>query len=108
MEQVPYHCKTQQKGWTPLPSIDFRVQGRDGMNLTDALNVRFDGPDGRDDLMFTHDSIGNSVSCRMEVRGFCDRTFIVTQSFTRLVQGIPRVRPKAGAANFFLCVRLVE
>jgi len=108
VEQVPYRCKTQQKGWERHPSIEFRVQGTKGMELTDALNLRFNGPDGRDDLMFTHDSIGNSVSCRIAVRGFCDRTLTITQSLIRLVQGIPRVRPKAGAANLFLCVRLVE
>ena len=78
------------------------------MQLTDALNICFDGPDGRDDLMFTHDSIGNSVSCRIAVSEFCDRTFFVTQSLVRLVHGIHRVRPEAGAANLFLCVRLVE
>ena len=106
--QVLYRCKTQQKGWAPLPSIEFRVQGEEGMSLTDALNIRFDGPDGRDDLMFTHDNIGNSVSCRIAVRGFCGHTSIATQSVIRLVHWIPRVRHKAGAANLFLCVRLVE
>jgi len=78
------------------------------MQLTDALNIHFPGPDDRDDLMFTHDSIGNSVSCRIIVRGFCDRTSTVTHSLVRLVQGVPRVRPKAGGAYLFLCVWLVK
>jgi len=78
------------------------------MNLTDALDIRFDGPDNRDDPMFVRGLIGNSVSCRIAVREFCDRISIVTQSLIRLVHGLPRVQTKAGTADLFLCVRFVE
>ena len=76
VEQVPYRCGTLQNGWTALhESIEFKVKGLEGINLIDAMNERFDGPDGRDDNMFTDDRIGNSISCRIEVRGFCDSDF---------------------------------
>ena len=42
------------------------------MKLTDIKNQCFSSLDRRDDLMFTHDRIGNSVSCRMSVRVFYD------------------------------------
>lgn len=72
VEQVPYQCKSSQKGWTPLPSIDFKVKGVEGIKLTDAMNLCFDGPDDRDEKMFTDDRVGNSVLCRIDVRGFSD------------------------------------
>ena len=71
-----------QKDWVPFPPIDFVVKGNKGMKLTDAMNPRFDGPDGRDDLMFTQDGIGNSVSCRLHVCGFRGGDSIVAQSPT--------------------------
>ena len=108
VEQVLYRYRAQQKGWEPQPSIEFRVQGTEGIKLTDALNIRFNGPDGRDDLMFTHDSTGSSVSCRIAVRGFCVGTPTITQSLIWLVHRISRVWPKAGAANLFPRVRLME
>ena len=40
------------------------------MRLTDAIHLHLDGLDRRDDPMFTHRSIGNSVSCGLWVRGF--------------------------------------
>jgi len=75
VEQVLYESESLQKNWTPLPPIEFKVKGVEGMNLVDAMNLRFDGPDDRDDPMFTDDSIGNSVSCRIDVRGFCHSSF---------------------------------
>jgi len=71
VEQDPYYCDTPQKGWIPLPPIDFKDKGKEGIKLTDAMNLRFDGPDGRDDPMFEDGDIGNSVTCRICVRGFC-------------------------------------
>ena len=70
VEQRPYQCKTSQKGCARLPSIYFKVEGLEGMKLTDAMNLLFNGPDDRDDLMFTNGGVGNSVSCRIDVRGF--------------------------------------
>ena len=52
------------------------------MKSIDAINPRFDGPDGRDDLMFTQDGIGISVSCRLHVCGFRGGDSIVAQSPT--------------------------
>ena len=72
VEQILYNRDNPRGGWAPLHSIDFAVDGQEGIKLTDAMNLRFNGPDGRDHPMFTHESIGNSVSCRMEVRGISD------------------------------------
>lgn len=71
VEQVLYEPWVAQKGWIPLDPITFNVKNVEGIKLTDAMNLRFDGPEGRDELMFTGDRVGNSVSCRIEVRGFC-------------------------------------
>ena len=68
VEQVPYESENLQKDWTLLPPIEFKVEGVEGMNLADAMNLRFDGPDDRDDPMFTDESIGNSVSYRIDIR----------------------------------------
>jgi hypothetical protein len=40
----------------------------EGIRLTDAKDTYFDGPESRDDLMFTAREIGSSVSCRILVR----------------------------------------
>ena len=61
--------------WTKLPDIVFRVGGVDGMKLTDAVNAYFNGPDGRDEFMFTNESIGSSFSCRIIVCSPCDYDF---------------------------------
>ena len=72
--QAPYRCETWQKGWTPLPSIHFKVKGMEGVKLTDAMGQSsgFSELDDRDDLMFTGGGVGNSVSCRINVCGFRD------------------------------------
>ena len=72
-EQILYNRDNPRGGWVPkFHSIDFTVYGREGIKLTDAMNLCFDGPDGRYHPMFTHESIGTSVSCRIEVRGISD------------------------------------
>ena len=68
VQLVPYQSGNSQNRWTRFPDIDVRVSGSAGIKLSDALNVYFDGPDGRDDLMFTNGAIGNSVLCRLSVR----------------------------------------
>ena len=73
--QDPYKPDIVQKGWIPLPSVAFDVNGVEGIKLTDAMKPRFNGPDGRDELMFTDGHVGNSVSCRIQVRGFYDSNF---------------------------------
>lgn len=72
VEQVPYQCKAAQKVWTLLKTIDFRIKGVEGMKLTDAMGLHFDGLDGRDDDMFENEGVGTSVSCRIHVRRFYD------------------------------------
>jgi len=72
VEQDPYHCEISQKGWIPLPPIVFKDKGKEGIRLTDAMNLHFDGPDDRDDPMFEDGNIGNSVTFRIRVREFCD------------------------------------
>jgi hypothetical protein len=69
VKQFKYQCENAQKGWGPLPSIDFTVLGQEGINLTDAINRNFSNLEGRDDPMFEGESTGNSVSCRIDVRG---------------------------------------
>lgn len=79
MEQIEYSCKAAQKDWETLPSIDFKVQGKEGIRLTDAMNTRFGGLEDRDLPMFEGEGTGNTVSCRLNVRGryrvgFCCRS----------------------------------
>ena len=69
VEQTLYKCGNEQNGWQRLASIDFTVVGVEGIRLTDATNLHFSYLDGRDDPMFEDEIIGNSVSCRIEVRG---------------------------------------
>jgi len=72
VEQTAYKSPNTQNSWRPLPSIDFKVlEGErklEGINLEDALNQYYSYLDGRDDFMFGDENIGNSISCRMEVR----------------------------------------
>ena len=41
----------------------------EGINLEDALNRCLSHLDGRDELMFGDESIGNSISCRVQISG---------------------------------------
>ena len=77
VEQAPYQLQVLQKGWTPLPSIHFKVKGMEGVKLTDAMcqSSGFSELDDRDDPMFTGGGVGNSVSCRINVCGFRDSYF---------------------------------
>jgi len=75
VEQFLYQCDVEQKGWTPSETIDFRVKGVGGMKFTDAMNLRFDGPDDRHEPVFEDDGVGTSVSCRIHVRGFYNSNF---------------------------------
>lgn len=68
--QVEYKDRKPRGKWVKLPDIDFRVKGKDGINLIDAKNERFDGPDDRDDLMFMDGNVGSSISCRMIFEGY--------------------------------------
>ena len=91
VQRVPYRRKTPQKGWAPLPQIDFKVQDKEGIKLTDAVDLHFNGLDGRDDPMFTHESIGNFVQlCLMNVRGFCDGISVAIQSHCLISSGDAR------------------
>ena len=99
VEQTVYQPRNAQKGWRPLPWVGFTIleEGRklEGINLEDALNQRYSHLDGRDDPMFEDESIGNSVSCRMEVcEHFYDefRCYLThLNPLISLVHGTPRV-----------------
>jgi hypothetical protein len=75
VNQVLYQCHTAQNGWTPLKTIDFSVEGVEGMNLADAKELHFNGLDGRDEPAFESGRVGTSISCRIHVRGFYDSNF---------------------------------
>ena len=66
--QTKFKLGITQKDWKPFPPIPFTVQGREGINLVDALNRHWAGLDGRDDAVFTQDGVGNSIALRMKVR----------------------------------------
>ena len=66
--QIKYKCENIQEYWKPFPPMPFTVQGREGINLVDALNMGWAGLDGRDDAVFTQSGVGNSISLRMKVR----------------------------------------
>jgi len=75
VESDLYQSENVQNGWIPRDPIVFKVKEIEGIKLTDAMNLRFDGPDDRDQLMFTDDHVGSSVSCRVKVRGSHDINF---------------------------------
>lgn len=68
MEQIKYKCETMQKDWTPLPPIPFTVQGHEGIDLGNAMQMNYSHLEHRDDPMFTDGATGGSISLRMEVR----------------------------------------
>ena len=90
MEQYEYQYKNPPKGWDPLPPIDFTVLGQEGINLTDAINQNFSNLEGRDDSMFEGESTGNSVSCRIDVRGRYYISFRFPQLLAELACKVPR------------------
>jgi len=76
IEQVLYKPDIVQRGWAPLETIDFKMNGVEGMRLTDAMDRYVGGLDGRDEPMFqSGGGVGNSVSCRIHVGGLDDSNF---------------------------------
>lgn len=70
VHQIEYKSGSPQGKLQQLPDINFRVKGKEGINLMDAMNERFDGPDGRDDLMFTDGNVKGTVACRIIFEGY--------------------------------------
>ncbi|KAF9789471.1 hypothetical protein BJ322DRAFT_537059 [Thelephora terrestris] len=68
VQQNMYRCESAQR-WKPLPPIDFIVQGCEGINLVDAMNMNFSHLDDRDDPMFADKETGNTVSLRIDFVG---------------------------------------
>ncbi|KAF9789433.1 hypothetical protein BJ322DRAFT_1042215 [Thelephora terrestris] len=68
VQQTMYRCGSAQQ-WKPLPPIDFKVRGCEGINLAEAMNTKFSNLDGRDDPMFTDEETGSSVSLRIDFVG---------------------------------------
>ena len=90
--QIQYRCGNTQGPWNQLPPIDFLVNGVEGIRLTDAMDTYFNGPDNRDDLMFTSESVGNTVSCRIHVGGPCSGGLHVFSSHLASSRDIGRSR----------------
>jgi len=67
--KIPQNAYDQgQKQWyfTPLESVSFSINGRLGVNMGDARRKRFEGLDGRDDIVLQDAS--STISCRLSVR----------------------------------------
>lgn len=73
VDQTKYQCETVQNGRKLLPPIVFSVNGKEGVNLVDAIDNHFSGLDGRDDYMFTNRYIGSCISLRIELVGYQGR-----------------------------------
>ena len=65
--QEVYKHGGKQWDYTSSESISFKVTGCPGMNIRDALQKRFTGLEGRDDLVLQ--DAGNVVSCRLKFPG---------------------------------------
>lgn len=63
--QMAYHYGQKQWDYTPSEYISFRVNGRPGMNMRDALRRDFTDLSGRDDLVLQDAS--STISCRFSV-----------------------------------------
>ena len=71
LRQIAYESGNEQKNRPQFVDINFSVGGKEGIRLPDAMDRIFDGPDGRDELMFTNENIGSSISCRIIVSVPC-------------------------------------
>ena len=63
--QKTYDYGRKQWNFIPLEDISFRVNGRPGVNMGDALRKRVAGLDGQDELVLQGAS--SVVSCRLSV-----------------------------------------
>ena len=64
--QLRYTCGNTQKGWEPKPTIYFSTSKRPGVKLSDVIQGKFNGVDGRDEFPFGEDCRG--ITIRMHVR----------------------------------------
>ncbi|KAF9785328.1 hypothetical protein BJ322DRAFT_1108780 [Thelephora terrestris] len=69
VRQKKYEVPNKQK-WDKLDDIVFTVRGRDGIELPQAMDTYFNGPDDRDLLMFTNGEVGSSISCRINFEDY--------------------------------------
>lgn len=69
VEQVSYENENPWKDWIPLPSIDFGINIKGGIKLTDTLSGHFYGLDSRDGFMFVRGGKG-IFSSGTDVRRF--------------------------------------
>ena len=65
--QVPYKSTTRQAKFTGSETVEFLVSGREGIRLTDALEGKGAGLEGRDDNALFRDD-HTQIIIRLQVR----------------------------------------
>lgn len=105
VQQVQYGAGSKQLDWNKLPNIYFNHAGREGVSLVDAMDTYFNGPDGRDELVFTCGNVGVAVSCRIIFEGYpsCGRARQITT--TRYGGPRERITRKKLAHEVAKCIK---
>lgn len=65
--QTRWNLGNASIGWKPLPPVAFTVDGKEGINLVDALDMGFSHLDDHDDLIFVEDGIRYPVWMSVDV-----------------------------------------
>ena len=63
--QLPYTCETLQRNWKQKPTIYFFTKNRLGVKLSDVLQGKFEGINGRD--TFPLDAGSRGITIRIHV-----------------------------------------